>query len=130
MSDSIDWVPVSCSLPTAAKPLRVAEFDDLFTSSVLAVDRIDAGTLSLMLTPTAEVAARAAALAVRETSCCSFFTFTLISSADTLTLRVSVPATHTDVVDGLQSLARPMANTSNTAISPTSAASPRSATTT
>jgi hypothetical protein len=26
-----DWAPDACTLPTAERPLRVAEFDDLFT---------------------------------------------------------------------------------------------------
>ena len=31
-----DWAPDACTLPTAERPLRVAEFDDLFTFVVRA----------------------------------------------------------------------------------------------
>ena len=36
--DPLDWAPEACSLPTAERPLRVAEFDELFTA-VLRFDR-------------------------------------------------------------------------------------------
>ena len=65
------WAPDACTLPTAERPLREAEFDDFFTTSVRAVHRHDATALRLDLEPSADVAARAANLAVRETGCCS-----------------------------------------------------------
>jgi hypothetical protein len=71
------WVPDACTLPTADRPTRLTEFDDLFATAVRSADRTDPGRLRLELLASPEVAARAANLAVRETGCCSFFTFTL-----------------------------------------------------
>ncbi len=95
------WVPQACTLPTVDQPLRVAEFDELFASAVQDVDRPEPGRLVLALTPTAEVAATVAGLVVRETSCCSFFTFTLTATGGSLALAVTVPATHLEVLEAL-----------------------------
>jgi len=35
------WVPDACTLPTAERPLRLAELDDLFATAVRAVHRLD-----------------------------------------------------------------------------------------
>ncbi|MPZ83278.1 MAG: hypothetical protein GEV28_23945 [Actinophytocola sp.] len=95
-----EWVPQACTLPTAERPLRVAEFDGLFASAVRGVDRV-AGGLRLALTPTPEVAATVAGLAARETGCCSFFTFTLTATAGALELGIAVTDGHDDVLDAL-----------------------------
>jgi hypothetical protein len=98
---SESWLPQSCTLPTADRPLRVAEFDALFTTAVRAADRPSRTRLSLDLEPTAEIAAQAAGLMVRETVCCSFFTFTLTATGGALELGVAVPEGHVQVLDGL-----------------------------
>jgi hypothetical protein len=85
------WVADACTLPTAERPLRLAEFDDLFAGSVRAVDRVDRRRLRFTLDPAPEVAARAADLVVRESECCSFFTFTLTASGGQVHLDVAVP---------------------------------------
>jgi hypothetical protein len=95
------WVPQSCTLPTAEQPLRVAEFDALFTDAVRAADRPSRTQLSLDLEPTAEMAEQAAGLVVRETACCSFFTFTLTATGGALELGVAVPDSHVEVLDAL-----------------------------
>jgi hypothetical protein len=95
------WVPQSCTLPTAEQPLRVAEFDALFTDAVRAADRPSRTQLSLDLEPTAEMAAHAAGLAVRETACCSFFTFILTATGGALQLGVAVPDAYVEVLDAL-----------------------------
>jgi hypothetical protein len=95
------WAPVVCTLPTSRQPLRVAEFDKLFGSAVRGVERHGPDQLSLELDPGEQVAATAAELVVRETSCCSFFTFTLTATGGRLTLRVSVPPNQVEVLDGL-----------------------------
>lgn len=95
------WAPRSCTLPTVEQPLRVAEFDQLFIQAVHKVDRPEPGRVRMELEPTAEVAARGAELVVRETGCCSFFTFTLTATAGALHLDVSVPGGHVDVLDAL-----------------------------
>jgi hypothetical protein len=94
-------VPQSCTLPTVDRPLRVAEFDALFSDAVRAADRPSRTRLSLDLEPTAEMAAQAAGLVVRETACCSFFTFTLTATRGALELGVAVPEVHVEVLDAL-----------------------------
>lgn len=94
-------MPGACSLPVAERPLRVAEFDELFSAAVLRLERPEPGRVELALDPTAEVAANTAALAVRETACCSFFTFTLTATAGQLRLEVTVPSAHIGVLDAL-----------------------------
>jgi hypothetical protein len=96
-----NWVPDSCTLPLADQPLRVAEFRDLFAGAVHAVSRPEPTRLRLSLDPSPDVAAQAARLATAETACCSFFTFTLTVAQGSVTLDVSVPASHLAVLDGL-----------------------------
>ena len=67
-----DWAPDDCTLPTAERPLRVAEFDEFFTV-VLRFDRPQPTRLDLVLPRDAEATDRY--LADRESECCSFFTF-------------------------------------------------------
>lgn len=100
------WVPRACTLPTAERPLRVAEFDGLFGAALRDVHRPRRTELRLILDGTAEVAARVADLVERETRCCSFFTFTLSRDGDDqLLLRVRVPSAHVGVLDGLHTRA-------------------------
>lgn len=97
----IGWAPTACTLPTEERPLRAAEFDELFGSAVR-VERRDATRLRLALEPTPEVARRYASLAVRETECCSFFTFALTATNGELWLDITVPEAHVAVLDGMQ----------------------------
>ncbi|MEV5967589.1 hypothetical protein AB0L70_37815 [Kribbella sp. NPDC051952] len=95
-----DWVPEACTLPTADQPLRLAEFDDLFTTALRAITRTSPTTLELVLDAVAEETA--ADLTTRETACCSFFTFTYTPTADgQLHLETTVPPAHTAVLDAL-----------------------------
>jgi hypothetical protein len=100
-----DWAPSDCSLPTAERPLRAAEFGELFRGSVLAADRPESTRLRLTLRPGARLAGSAAELAAAETACCSFFTFTLTVANDSLLMDISVPAARTAVLDALASRA-------------------------
>jgi hypothetical protein len=95
------WVPPSCTLPTAEQPLREAEFDALFTTAVTGSARPSPERLTLTLRPTPSVAATAAGLAVRETGCCSFFTFALTAGGGELTLDVTVDPGHVAVLDAI-----------------------------
>ncbi|MEU8250124.1 hypothetical protein [Nonomuraea sp. NPDC048916] len=97
-----EWVPSACTLPTAERPLRVAEFDGLFTEAVQAVQRSERERLRLELAFSPDNAARAAELTARENGCCSFFTFTLTIADGSLALEVAVPPEHVEVLDGLQ----------------------------
>lgn len=93
--------PDACTLPTAERPTRVAEFDDLFATAVTWVERPEPTRLRLGLPADPEVAGRAANLAVRENDCCAFFTFALTTSGRTVHLEVTVPPAYAEVLDGL-----------------------------
>jgi len=95
------WAPADCTLPSAERPLRAAEFSDLFAGAVLSAERPEAGLLRLRLRRDRHVAGRVAELAAAETECCSFFTFTLTVGGDSLLLDISVPAGRAGVLDGL-----------------------------
>lgn len=75
----LSWAAVdSCTLPTAERPLRVAEFDSLFEQSAEEVVRVDPTHLVVRLSGGSQVAERAVELAARETACCAFFTFRVV----------------------------------------------------
>jgi hypothetical protein len=94
-----NWVPESCTLPTAEQPLRAAEFDELFATALRAVTRTDSA-LELRLDAAAEETARA--LTARETECCSFFTFTFSPTSEgEVLLTATVPAPRSTVLDAL-----------------------------
>ncbi|MBM0256107.1 hypothetical protein [Micromonospora sp. 4G55] len=96
------WVPDACTLPTAERPLRLAEFDQFFRDAVRGVDRLSAEHLRLHLASAVQIEETARDLTVRESSCCSFFAFDLSRSGpEALTLDVRVSAAHVDVLDGL-----------------------------
>jgi hypothetical protein len=91
------WIPSACTLPTAERPFRIAEFDALFASA-RSVTRTDPQTLEVVVTlPRSTVED----LTARETSCCSFFSFDITDAADGVRLRIGVPPAHTAVLDGL-----------------------------
>ncbi|QLQ35600.1 hypothetical protein [Micromonospora robiginosa] len=101
-----DWAPDACTLPTADRPLRLAEFDGLFHDAVRRIDRVSTRHLRLRLDGAAEPAARD--LIVRESACCSFFTFHLTRAAgDVLMLDIRVPPARVDVLDALAERATP-----------------------
>ena len=101
------WVDVAdCTLPTAERPLRLAEFDELFTDSLRSIERTSDSVLRLKLAGDADLARRTQALADAESNCCSFFTFTVTPLNDQdVAFDVSVPAAYTEVLDGLVSRA-------------------------
>jgi hypothetical protein len=100
VSTSESWAPHACTLPTADRPLRMAEFDELL-GAVRGVERTAPSTLSLTLEPTPDRASRVADLAMRETGCCSFFTFALTASGGVLRLDITVPAEQLEILDAL-----------------------------
>jgi hypothetical protein len=101
LGDQKPWAPQACTLPTAERPLRAAEFDGLFGEAVTGVERVGPGRLRLALRASPQVAGRAAELVTAETACCSFFTFTLTATGGRLVLDVDVPAAYIDVLDAL-----------------------------
>ncbi len=98
-------MPSTCTLPTADRPLRLAEFDGLFAEAVQSVTRPDQTRLRLDLVFSPENAARTADLVARETGCCSFFTFTLTVADGRLVLEVAVPPEQAGILDALQTRA-------------------------
>jgi len=104
----MEWAPVECTLPTEERPLRVAEFDELFASALRGLERVGPNHLRLTLDAGAQVEETARDLAARETGCCSFFTFTLTPGRERLAVDIEVPAVHTKVLDGLAARATEM----------------------
>ena len=105
----------SCTLPTSEQPLRVAEFDDLFAASLRAVEHPgdDAVHTRLVLSGDETLAARVQRLADAESSCCSFFAFSVTplepdptTGATVLALDIRVPPAHADVLAALVERAR------------------------
>jgi hypothetical protein len=101
MSSETSWVPDSCTLDEAERASRAAEFAGLFSSTVRGAERTGPTRLHLELEPSPEAAARAGGLAVAETRCCSFFTFTLTAAGGSLSLDVTVPDGQVPVLDAL-----------------------------
>jgi hypothetical protein len=93
------WVPQACTLPIAERPLRAAEFDELFATALRGQRRLAPTLLRWRLDPAAEPAARE--LADRESGCCSFFTFTFTKDGDAVQVDVEVPAASAGVLDAL-----------------------------
>lgn len=95
----------ACTLPTVERPLRVAEFDQLFADALQGIDRVTSTRLQLRLARSAE--ARARELTARETDCCSFFSFTFAPAGEEhVTVDVSVPDAHVPVLDALAARAQ------------------------
>lgn len=90
----------ACSMPTAERPLRLAEFDALFAASVRSVTR-DAHGVRLDLEGDSGLRERVRDLAERETACCSFFTFAIEGSADKVVVDISVPKERRAILDAL-----------------------------
>lgn len=99
----------ACTMPTAERPLRLAEFDDLFATSVRSVRRRGDG-VRLHLAGTEGLLERVRDLASRETSCCSFFTFTIEGTDQDLTLDVSVPPARQEILDALAERAQELSS--------------------
>ncbi|WP_395105405.1 hypothetical protein [Actinomadura sp. SCN-SB] len=112
--DDQGWAPQACTLPTAERPLRLAEFDALFAEAVTEVRPATSGEVQLMLRPDPEVAGRAAELAVRETGCCSFFTFTLTATGGELALQIGAGDRHLAVLEALAARAARMSKAPGT----------------
>lgn len=107
----LTWVPVdACQLPTDEQPMRLAAFEDLFATKVIAVERTAPTRLRLDLKAAPETAAWVGELALREADCCGFFTFTLTAAQGALTLEVSTPEQWAGVLDGIADQARKAAS--------------------
>ena len=90
----------ACTLLTAERPLRLAEFDDLFATAVRRVERRD-DTVRLHLEGDRGLGAEVRDLTAREAGCCSFFAFTIAGSDQDLTLDIAVPPAQRDILEAL-----------------------------
>lgn len=104
-------VPDACTLPTAAQPLRLAEFDALFATTLRGQERRTPQHLRLTLAGAAGLEVAVRDLTTRESACCAFFDFTVTpahgtaaateTEPETVILDVKVPPAQTVVLDGL-----------------------------
>ncbi|HEY2796047.1 MAG TPA: hypothetical protein VGJ28_27025 [Micromonosporaceae bacterium] len=101
MTEEIAWVPDSCTLPTVERPVRRAEFDDVFALT-RSIERPNERSARFRLTGRPGLAPLLSDLAARESECCSFFTFAVnpLPSGD-VDFDIAVPAAHVDVLDAL-----------------------------
>jgi hypothetical protein len=99
MSDDLIDIPDVCTLPTAERPLRQAEFDDLF-ATVTGSDRLGPGHLRLVLSAPDAVVRD---LTAREAQCCSFFSFTVAAQPAGVVLDIEVPVGRVAILDAIES---------------------------
>ena len=95
----------ACTMPTTERPLRLAEFDDLFATSVRTVAR-RGSAVRMHLVGEEGLVDRVRDLTARESSCCSFFTFAIEGTHHDLTLDISVPPERQEILDALAERAR------------------------
>lgn len=100
MSD-LAWVPQSCTLPTEERPLRLAEWDALFSERLASSSRPEPLRLRLDLAGGPGVEERVRDLVGRESGCCSFFTFTTTPGENVIGLDIEVDPVHEAVLDAL-----------------------------
>lgn len=101
--DGPRWAEVeACTLPTAERPLRLAEFGDLFATSLSSIDRRTATHVRLLLAGEDGLVERTQQLADAESACCSFFTFTVTPlDHDQVAFDIVVPFAYADVLAAL-----------------------------
>jgi hypothetical protein len=104
MRGADDWAPDACTLPSPERPLRVAEFDALF-SHVLSAKRPEPTRLDLAIPREAEATARD--LSARECECCSFFSFEFEPAGDDVFMRIGVPPQQVEVLDAIEARVAP-----------------------
>lgn len=99
----LGWTEVAaCTLPTAERPLRLAEFDDLFSSAVRSIERSGDTHARLLLAGDDTLPARTQRLADAESSCCSFFAFDVSTlQGGLVALDITVPDEESEVLVAL-----------------------------
>jgi hypothetical protein len=101
MEPLVDWcAPNACTLPLCDQPLRMAEWDSLFSTSVRFVSRMPAG-VEFVLDRVSTSAASVADLADREAQCCSFLAFNLSIGSDSVKLQIASEPAQAHVVAAL-----------------------------
>jgi len=104
----MDLLPIDdfCTLPAAALPVHLMEFDELFRRQVSVPRRIGRHRVEFTFANADGLYAQVSDLVARESGCCSFFEFTIEqrsqpSIEDQLVLRVGVPERYGDVLKAL-----------------------------
>jgi hypothetical protein len=93
-----------CTLPTAAQPFRLLEFDELFHRQVHPPRWIEPHRVEFTFANVEGLHAEVSDLVAREAGCCSFFDFAIdqqtepVTNDNHLVLKVGVPATRDDVL--------------------------------
>ncbi|MFF1742297.1 hypothetical protein [Streptomyces mirabilis] len=105
----LEWVPQSCTLPTEERPLRIAEWDSLFSEHLTALSRPAVQRVRLKLSAASGVEDRVRDLARRENGCCSFFTFDITDDDGAVRLDIAVDSVHRPVLDALAARAAGLA---------------------
>jgi hypothetical protein len=90
----------ACTMPTGERPLRLAEFDELFATSLTRLTAGRAG-VCMHLHGDAGLRDRVLDLTARETACCSFFVFALHGTDAEVDLSISVPRERRNILDAL-----------------------------
>ena len=86
-------------MPTVELAQRLAEFDNLYATVLRSRQRLTPTRLQMVLDPQGRAAGAGSDL--RESVCCSFFTFTFSQAADGLRLDVQVPVGYINVLDAV-----------------------------
>jgi hypothetical protein len=99
----LGWADIdACTLPTPERPLRLAEFDDVFATALRSTDHTSDTDARLLLAGDAGLAEQIRRLADAESSCCSFFTFTVTPlEQGQVAFDIVVPPPYVDVLDAL-----------------------------
>jgi hypothetical protein len=96
-----------CTLPSAAQPMRLMEFEELFRRQVSQPRRMGPHQVQFTFANADGLYGRVSDLVARESACCSFFQFMIKAvEQDHLVLRVGVPASRDDVLNALLDRAR------------------------
>ena len=90
--------PEACTLPAAARPSRLAEFESQFAPAGRGEETVSPVSARLRLAGPAGLADTVRDLAAREAECCSFFRFTVAEEGRTVTLDGEVPAEYAGVL--------------------------------
>jgi hypothetical protein len=94
-----------CTLPTAAQPVRLMEFDELFHRQINSPRRTGRHRVEFTFVNAQGLYAEVSDLVARESDCCPFFEFTIdvqqAADQDQLVLCVGVPASRDDVLQAL-----------------------------
>jgi hypothetical protein len=96
-----------CTLPTAAQPMRLQQFDELFRRQIAPPRWIGQHRVELAFPNIEGLYAELSDLVARESECCSFFEFVIDQhpsqtvNEDQLVLHIGVPASRDEVLQAL-----------------------------